>query len=505
MKIRKIILHFFIFGTFIFYIYNLINFQFSKEGAFYKEMAKKQFFIKRIIQGKRGTIYDRKSKILAVSLREGNEWKRVYPYGEICAPFIGIVGKDGRGLEGIEYYYDRVLSGEKGFQVLYRTRNGKLVNLPDFKNKEPKDGKDIILTIDVDLQEISYKNLKECIRENNAKRGFVIIMNPKTGEILTCVSYPSFDPHKIPNNFLPDWRALPITYLYEPGSVFKIVTYGAFIKERLYNKFQQIDITPGSLIIRGLEIHDPEPHLRKKNLVLPSEVIVYSSNIGISKIALLLPPKKIYETALLMGFGVKTGIDFPGEESGKLKDYREWDEHYQANFSFGQGVFVNGLQIALAYAIIANGGYLLEPFILKEVIDGEKLKVRNYPKIIRKVFNDEEIRIIKNTLRMVVEEGTGRNAKIPGISVCGKTGTAQKFDVYERKYDMDKGIMSFVGFFPEEDPEYLIYIMIDEPEKGRFASEIVAPYFKKIVQEMLPLIKPLKEFEKSLIARNEIE
>lgn len=505
MKIRKITLNSLILGTFIFYIYNLINFQLSKEGVFYKEMAKKQFFIKKIIQGKRGTIYDRKSKILAISLRDKDEWKRVYPYGEICAPLIGIVGKDENGLEGIEYHYDEMLCGERKIQVLYRTRNGKLVNLPDFKNKEPKDGKDIILTIDVDLQEVAYKNLKECIRENNAKRGFVIIMNPKTGEILTCASYPSFDPHRIPHEFSSDYRALPITYLYEPGSVFKIVTYATFIKEKMYEKFKQIDITPGSLIIRGLEIHDPEPHLRKKNLVLPSEVIVYSSNIGISKIALLLPSKKIYETALLMGFGVKTGIDFPGEESGKLKDYREWDDHYKANFSFGQGVFVNGLQVALAYAIIANGGYLVEPFILKEIIDGEKVKVNSYPKIIRKVFNDEEIKIIKNTLRMVIEEGTGRKAKIAGIPICGKTGTGQKFNIQEKKYDTDKEIMSFVGFFPEENPEYLIYIMIDEPERGRFASEIVAPYFKKIVEEMIPIIKPLKEFEKSLIARNEIE
>lgn len=505
MKIRKITLNSLILGTFIFYIYNLINFQFSKEGAFYKEAAKKQFFIKRIIQGKRGTIYDRKSKILAISLRDKNEWKRIYPYGEICAPLIGIVGEDGNGLEGIEYYYDKLLSGEKEIQILYRTRNGKLLNLPDFKNKEPKDGKDIILTIDVDLQEIAYKNLKECIKENNAKRGFVIIMNPKTGEILTCASYPSFNPHKIPNIFLPHYRALPITYLYEPGSVFKIVTYATFIKERMHEKFKQIDITPGSLIIRGLEIHDPEPRLRKKNLVSPFEVIVYSSNIGISKMALLLSAKKIYESALLMGFGVKTGIDFPGEESGKLKDYRKWDEHYKANFSFGQGIFVNGLQVALAYATIANGGYLVEPFILKEIIDGEKLKTKNYPKVIRKVFTDEEIKIIKNTLRMVIEEGTGKNAKIAGIPICGKTGTAQKFNIHEKKYDSDKEIMSFVGFFPEEDPEYLIYIMIDEPEKGRFASEIVVPYFKKIVEEMLPIIKPLKEFEKSLIAKNEIE
>ncbi len=505
MKIRKIILQFFIFGILIFYIYRLINFQFSKEGSFYKEMAKKQFFIKRVVQGKRGTIYDRKSKILAISLRNKNEWERRYPYGEICAPLIGIVGEDGKGLEGIEYYYDKLLCGERKVQILYRTRNGKLINLPDFKNREPKEGKSIVLTIDIDLQELAYKNLKECIMENNAKRGFVIIINPKTGEILTCASYPSFDPHKIPKNFLPDYRLLPVTYLYEPGSVFKIVTYAAFVKEKMYKKLQQVDITPGSLVIKGIEIHDPESHLRKKQIVSPHEVIVYSSNIGISKIALSIPSKKIYETALLMGFGVKTGIDFPGEETGKLKDYKEWDEHYTASFSFGQGVFVNGLQIGIAYAIVANGGYLIEPFILKEIINGEMIKSKSYPRIIRKVFNEDEIKIIKNTLRMVIEEGTGRNAKIRGISLCGKTGTAQKFDIFEKKYEMDKEIMSFVGFFPEEDPEYLIYIMIDEPEKGRFASEIVAPYFKKIIQEMLPIIKPIKEFEKSLIARNEIE
>jgi len=501
---RKILTYSLIIFSLLYYVFNLIKLQFSSEGKIYKEMAKKQFLIKRTILPKRGTIYDRKLRAIAFSIFEENKFKRIYPYKEVCAPLIGFVGEDGRGLEGIEYYYDKILSGEKGYEILYRTRNGKLINLPDLKIKKAKPGKDIVLTIDMDFQEIAYKNLKELIKFYNGERGFVIIMNPKNGEILALASYPSYDAYRIPFPFLSDYRCLPVTYLYEPGSVFKIVTYATFIKEKKYKNIYKVDITPGSLVIKGIEIHDPENLLRKSYIVSPEEVIIHSSNIGISKLALMLPSKKMYETALLMGFGVKTGIDFPGEETGKLKDYKEWDELYKCTFSFGQGIFVNGIQVALAYAQIANGGYLLQPYILKEIIDGKKIKFKSSPKIIRKVFNEEELEIIKNTLRKVIEEGSGIRAKFGNISICGKTGTAEKYDPSIRDYNPCKETMSFIGFFPQENPKYLIYTLIDEPKKGRFASEIAVPLWKKIAEEIYEIEKS-KEIDKNLIARNEIE
>ncbi len=504
MIVRKILIYSLIIFSFFYYLFNLIKLQFSNEGKIYKEMAKKQFLIKRTILPKRGTIYDRKLRAIAFSIFEENKFKREYPYKEICAPLIGFVGEDGRGLEGIEYYYDKILSGEKGYEILYRTRNGKLINLPELKVKRAKAGKDIVLTIDMDFQEISYRNLKEFIKFYNAERGFVIIMNPKNAEILALASYPSYDPYKKPNTFLSDYRCLPITYLYEPGSVFKIVAYATFVKEKKYKDIYKVDVTPGSLIIKGVEIHDPEDFLRKNYIISPEEVIIHSSNIGISKIALLLPSKKIYETALLMGFGIKTGIDFPGEEVGKLKNYKEWDEIYKCTFSFGQGIFVNGIQIAIAYAQFANGGYLLQPYILKEIIDGKKVKFKSSPKIIRKVFDEEELKIIKNTLKRVVEGGSGMRAKFGNISICGKTGTAEKYDQNIRDYNPYKATMSFIGFFPEEDPKYLIYVLIDEPKKGRFASEIAVPLWKKIAEEIYEIEKS-KEIDKNLIARNEIE
>jgi cell division protein FtsI/penicillin-binding protein 2 len=504
MKMRKILIYSLIIFTFIYYVFNLIRLQFSNEGKIYKEMAKRQFLIKRTILPKRGTIYDRKLREIAFSVFEENKFKREYPYKEVCAPLIGFVGEDGKGLEGIEYYYDKILSGEKGYEFLYRTRNGKLISLPDLKAKNAKPGKDIVLTIDMDIQEIAYRNLVELIKFYNGERGFVIIMNPKNGEILSLASYPSYDPYKIPSPFSSDYRCLPVTYLYEPGSVFKIVTYATFIKEKKYENIYKVDITPGSLIIKGIEIHDPENLLRKTYIVSPEEVIIYSSNIGISKLAQTLPSKKLYETALLMGFGIKTGIDFPGEETGKLKDYKEWDEIYKCTFSFGQGIFVNGIQIALAYAQIANGGYLLQPYILKEIIDGKNVKFKSSPKIIRKVFNEEELKIIKNTLKRVVEEGSGIRAKFANISICGKTGTAEKYDPNTGDYNPNKVTMSFIGFFPEENPKYLIYVLIDEPKKGRFASEVVVPLWKKIAKEIYEIEK-LKEIDKNLLARNEIE
>lgn len=503
MKIRKLLVYISIYGVFIFYVYSLISFQFSQEGILYKQKAKKQFFREKVLKPRRGTIYDRKSRPLAFSIREKNRWEREYPYGEICAPLLGFIGKDNEGLEGVEYYFDDILKGKDGHQILYRTRNGKYLPLPDFPRKDPENGKDIMLTIDIDLQEIAYRNLKNWIKKWEAKKGFVIILNPSTGEILSLASWPSFNPEKIPSPFLALYRCLPVTYLYEPGSVFKIVTYATFIKEKRYERIKRIDTSPGSLIIKGIEIHDPPSDIKRNYILSPEEVIIHSSNIGISKIALSLPAKKIYENALLMGFGVKTGIDFPGEGTGKLREYEEWDEIYKCTFSFGQGVFVNGIQIAMAYASIANGGTLLEPFLLKGVIKDEKIETNSYPKVIRKIFTKQEVELIKNTLKRVVEKGSGIRARFPGISICGKTGTAQKFDIAKGEYSFEKEIMSFVGFLPAESPEYLIYVMIDEPGKGRFASQVAAPLFRQIVEEIYRMQKPLKGIETVLLAENE--
>lgn len=501
MKFRKNTIYFFIYGVFIFYIYNLISFQFSKEGIIYKEKAKKQFLRKRILEPKRGTIYDRKFRPLAFSRKDGEKWIREYPYGEICAPLIGFVGKDGNGLEGIEYYFEKILKGKKGYQILYRTRNGKYLPLPDFPEKEPESGKDIILTIDIDFQEIAFRNLEEWVKNYKAQRGFVIILNPETGEILSLASYPSYNPKEFPPSLSPDYRCLPITYIYEPGSVFKIVTYVTFIKEGKHREIQKVNAAPGSLIIKGIEIHDPPSDIKRNYFLSPEEVIIHSSNIGISRISLSLPDKKIYENALLMGFGVKTGIDFPGEATGKLKDYKEWDEIYKCTFSFGQGIFVNGIQLSMAYASIANGGYLLQPFLLRGIIDGTKIKLTNFPKIIRKIFSEEEVKILKNTLKRVVEEGSGRSAKFGTIAICGKTGTAQKFDTEKGEYDSEREIMSFVGFFPAENPKYLIYVLLDEPKKGRFASEVAAPLFREIAIEIYKLENPMQDLKTVLMAK----
>lgn len=500
MKFRKTVIYFFIYGTFLFYIYNLISFQFSKEGIVYKERAKKQFLRKKILQPRRGTIYDRKSRPLAFSRRNGDKWIREYPYGEICAPLIGFVGKDGNGLEGIEYYFDNLLKGKRGYQILYRTRNGKYLPLPDFPEEKPESGRDIILTIDIDFQEIAYRNLKKWIEKWEAKRGFVIILNPKTGEILSLASYPSFNPREIPSPFSSDYRCLPVTYLYEPGSVFKIVTYVTFVKEKGYKRIKKINTEPGSLIIKGIEIHDPPSDIQRSDILSPEEVIIHSSNIGISRIALSLPNRRIYENALLMGFGVKTGIDFPGEVTGKLKEYKEWDEIYKCTFSFGQGIFVNSIQISMAYASIANGGYLLQPFILRGIVEDTEIKLTPYPKVVRKIFSKDEINILKNTLKRVVEEGSGRRAKFGDISICGKTGTAQKFDIKKGEYSSEKEIMSFVGFFPAENPEYLIYVLIDEPKNGRFASEVAVPLFREIAKEIYRMENPIQELKTVLIA-----
>ncbi|MEO0279393.1 MAG: penicillin-binding protein 2 [candidate division WOR-3 bacterium] len=477
--------------SFFLIFYKAINFQILPQGRIYEEEGEKEFIRIKKIKAKRGDIYDRNLIPLAISIIKDDEWTRKYPFGFITSNLIGFVNSEDRGLEGIEFEFDNILKGKDGMIELFRTADGKYSKLPESKIILPENGKDIILTIDIRIQKICSKILKDYAEKHGAKKGWACVINPSNGEILALSSYPFFDPENYYKFNEESFRNNNIQYLFEPGSVFKPLTAIYAIKNSLVKLNELFDVSK-PIIIKDVIINDPEIEKKKKNYYTLEEIIVNSSNIGISKVAERLKMEELINFAYRCGFGNPTGILFPGESSGLIEKKKKLTKVDLLTFSFGQGLLVSPIQIALFYSAIANNGYLLHPVLVKGIKDEKNFKEFNSKIITRKIFNKEECLIIKSFLRKVVEEGSGKKAKIEGLSICGKTGTSQK--VINGKYSNELSVMSFVGFFPEENPEYLIYLGLDEPQNVRFSSEIIPEMFKKIVEEIL-LIKEVALYE----------
>jgi len=474
--------------SFFLLFYKTFSFQVLLYGETYEEEGNREFTRVKILKAKRGDIYDRNLVPLAVSLYEDDEWKRKYPFGWITSNLIGFVNAEGTGLEGIEFEFDKELKGKDGEILLFRTADGKYIQLPENKIILPQNGNDLILTIDIRIQKITAKVLNEYAKKYKAKRGWVIVLNPQNGEILALCSYPFFDPERYNKYGNLYFRNNNIQFSFEPGSVFKpFIAIYAIMKSKV--KLNELFDVSKPIIIKDVIINDPEIETKEKRYFTLEDIIVHSSNIGISQVAERLNPEELEKFVKECGFGKETGILFPGESKGLIKSSKKWTKVDLMNFSFGQGFLATPLQIALFYSAIANGGYLLHPFILKGIKNEKNYKEFKSRIVIRKIFDERVTYIIKDFLEKVIEKGSGKKAKTSGLKICGKTGTSQK--VIDGKYSKELSIMSFVGFFPKEKPEYLIYIGLDEPEEIRFSSEIIPEMFKRIAEEILLLKTPL--------------
>ena len=287
------------------------------------------------------------------------------------------------------------------------------------------------------------------------------------------VNYPSPNPNK---NRIPVYpRNHAITDPYEPGSTFKVILYTLAYETGKIKPSDTVNTSPGWVKFGRYKIHD----VHNLGKVSYRDALVYSSNVAASKLSLKFSPAELYEMAQRYGIGSPTGISIPGEAAGKILPLSKWTDLYKANFSFGHGVMVTGIQMAAVYGAIANGGYLIQP----RIIMGQD----SLPRIVRRVTRRGVIDTLKSILVDVVERGTGRRARIPGIKIAGKTGTTEKVDPRTGKYSKKKSITSFIGFFPADNPEYLINVVINEPKKGRFGGDVCAPLFKKIALQLLNL------------------
>ncbi|MDO8662051.1 MAG: penicillin-binding transpeptidase domain-containing protein [Candidatus Omnitrophota bacterium] len=412
------------------------------------------------------------------------ESKRSYPNTYLASQIIGFAGLDNTGLEGIELYLDKYLRGEPGWAIYLRDARQKRLDIWE-KMVLPKDGDDIVLTIDQVIQYIAERELDKAFKEFHAKGASIIVLDPHTGRILALANRPSYDLNEHSNVSKDEKRNRAICDLFEPGSVFKIVTASAALEEKRVTEEDRFFCENGSYRVANHILHDHTPH----GWLTFREVIEESSNIGTTKIAQVLGSEIVYKYVRLFGFGSKLGIDLPGEISGMIKEPRYWSKTSIGAVPIGQEVGVTALQLASAFSVIANGGQLMKPYIIEEVRDKQGEVIRKaQPKLIRKVLSLDTAARMTKMLTGVVEEGTGKMAQIPGVTSAGKTGTAQKLDS-NGAYSHNKFVASFVGFAPVEDPLVTIVVSLDEPHPSYYGGVVAAPVFSAVAGDVVRYLK----------------
>jgi cell division protein FtsI (penicillin-binding protein 3) len=409
------------------------------------------------------------------------EYNRFYPNKTLGAQVIGFAGIDGEGLEGIEFYYDRYLKGIKGNYTSLRDAHGNGFISAD-NNPTDTSGHNLILTIDRNIQYISEKTLEETVKTFSAKSGIAIVMNPKTGAILALAHYPLFNPNAFAQYGRERWRNRAITDPFEPGSTMKIFSATAAIESGGSSPNSIFFCENGAYRIGSNVVHD----LGSYGWLSLQQIIKYSSNIGAVKVSEMIGPELLYKTLRDFGFGEKTAVDCSGETSGSLTHFKKWSKLDAGAISFGHGISVSGLQLVTAVSAIANEGFLMKPYLVKEITDQNGNRIHRFePRKIRRVVSSDTARTVSKMMQTVITKGgTGIRASLDGYAVCGKTGTTQKISE-EGTYVEGKYIASFIGFTPAQKPEVAILVVIDEPQEKYYGGLVAAPAFKKIAHETL--------------------
>ena len=406
------------------------------------------------------------------------EADRVYPFGATAAKIVGFVGHDSRGMAGIEAAFDRTLAGTPGWEEVQRDGAYRSRGYHTYAEKKPLDGKHVVLTIDAGLQEIAEIELDRAIGTTGARSGALVVLNAKTGEILSLAEFPSAASRDARDLVDSLWTIRSISYMYEPGSTFKLVTAAALLETNRVHSFDVFDAENGKANMGAAVISDSHPH----GHLTFREGFIFSSNIVMAKASLNLKPREFFKFVRLFGFGTKTGVRFLGESPGSVAPVDQWSKRTQMTMAFGQEIAVTPLQMVNAFASIANDGVLMTPRIIKSVVDENTGMIDTFePVKIRKVVSKDTARRLKGFCRSVVEEGTGTKAELAYLQLCGKTGTAEKASGVGG-YSDNKFIASFVGFAPYEDPEIVCLVMLDEPSyHNRFGGVSAAPVFARII------------------------
>lgn len=411
------------------------------------------------------------------------ESKRYYPNQYLAAHLIGFAGMDNKGLEGIEMQFDKYLKGEYGWtNILRDARQRELMIEKDFV--PPKDGFSLVLTIDETIQYIAEKALDKAYKANNALGATIVVMDPKTGEILALANRPTYNISDAAKSPSASRTNRAIAFVYEPGSVFKIVAASAAIETGAFKETDKIYCENGQYRVANHILHD---HGKHGSLTF-QQVIEQSSNIGTTKIAQKLGPEVFYQFGHRFRFGIKTGIDLLGEVDGVLKPPSRWSKTSIGAIPIGHEVAVTAMQLLGAISAIANDGIYMKPFVVKYIKDNKDELIKSFePQIVDRVLSASSAQRVKEILAGVVENGTGKRAKVEGMRVGGKTGTAEK--PIGGKYVRNKNYASFVGFAPVDNPRLAAVIIFDEPHPNHFGGTVAAPVFSEVMTDALKYLE----------------
>jgi len=411
------------------------------------------------------------------------KYRRFYPHNHVAAQVLGFTNIDDEGISGIEKDFNSYLTGKPG--AVYKTKgwSGKIQHKSGMPFQAPMDGCNIQLTLDLEYQSILEEELKRRQIETNALSATGIIMDPQSGEILAMASTPGFDNNEFGTSFPAQQRIRAITDQFEPGSTFKVVPAVSAIYKNAVNLEEEFNCENGKYDYYNIIVRDHDEH---SMLTLP-QIIQFSSNIGVIKVMERVGTKSLYQTSRDFGFGSTTGISLAGETGGKLSALKSWSAVSLGQIAMGHEVGVTAIQLASAYCAIANGGYLVTPRLVQQIIDrNQEVIYAEESSVIRKIADENTMENIRKMLRNVVMNGTGHNAGISGWDVAGKTGTAQKW--IDGQYSNDKFISNFVGFFPYKNPQLLAFIMLDEPNQPyHWGAEGAAIAFKRVIKRIISM------------------
>ncbi|RCX07182.1 peptidoglycan D,D-transpeptidase FtsI family protein [Marinomonas foliarum] len=404
-----------------------------------------------------------------VGVSKTKEYKRFYPAGEVASHVVGFTNIDDKGQEGIELAYDKALEGQPGRRSYVKDLSGNIIRGVGVDETEHP-GENIELSIDLRLQYLAYRELKAAVNEHRATSASAVILDVKTGEILAMVNQPSYNPNDRSKLEYEELRNRAVIDLFEPGSTMKPFTISAALMSGQYTTETTIDTSPGYLRFGRFTIRDAANY----GVIDFEKLLIKSSNVGASKIALSLPQDAVWNMDYELGIGSPVGIGFPGEASGVLPSHPKWHPSEIATLSYGYGLSVSTLQLAQAYMTLANGGYRVPVTIFKQDVPADGKQV-----IPQKVARD-----VVKMMESVVQKGSGKAAKIPGYRVAGKTGTVHK--VGSKGYEYDQYIALFAGVAPASNPRLAMVVMVNDP-KGReyYGGEVAAPVFSRVMEGAL--------------------
>jgi len=420
----------------------------------------------------------RAMKLKGISFED--QFVRSYPNGPLGSHVIGFVNAEEKGVQGIESSMNDYLEGQAGYEVIERDRKGREIRALRDEELGPRDGYNVVLTVDQVVQHIAEQELEKAMTEFKPQAAVIIVSRPKTGEILAMSSRPTFDPTNMEATSADARRNRCISDVAEPGSTFKIVVCSGALNEGIVTLNDQFDCENGAFMYAGRLLHDAHPY----GVLNVEEILFHSSNIGAAKVGLRMGPARLSDYIHRYGFGHKTEITLPGEVSGIAHPLSRWNNLSITRIPMGHEIAVTPLQMLMAMNTIANKGVRMKPMIVKSIKDENGISIFDYqPQVVGQVIAPRTCTLMTTALRKVVgPDGTAPKAGVEGFDVAGKTGTAQKVEngQYVRKY-----YSSFIGFFPASDPEISILVSLDDPEGGAFyGGSVAGPVFKAVAEKV---------------------